>query len=156
MKLDFGDITKENIEQQIKNINRNAFPVLYNDAFYDEVVGAANGGANIYASWKDIPVGAVCSRIEELADGRRQLYLMTIAVLAPYRGRGIGTRLIERVLEYCTQSGISEVSLHVQVSNYDAMRFYTSKFNFTKGAMVENYYRRIDPPNCYHLYKKLD
>ena len=51
---------------------------------------------------------------------------------------------------------ISEIALHVQTSNRDAIRFYTDKFGFVQGELVENYYsRRIDPPHCYLLYKKI-
>jgi len=50
---------------------------------------------------------------------------------------------------------VEEIALHVQISNEDAIDFYTKRFGFKKGDMVENYYRRIDPPHCYLLYKKL-
>jgi N-alpha-acetyltransferase 50 len=99
---------------------------------------------------------------------------MTLAVLAAYRGRGIGSDLLQSVLDYCAQqqqqqqrgstlrdgaveaSPIVEIALHVHISNNDAIRFYTEKFGFVRGELVENYYRRIDPPHCYLLYKKLD
>ena len=96
--------------------------------------------------------------------------IMTLAVVAAYRGRGIGSELLRTFLDYCscyqskrqgilTQEGrpvvVSEIVLHVQISNHDAIRFYTEKFNFERGALMENYYRRIDPPHCYMLYKKL-
>jgi ribosomal protein S18 acetylase RimI-like enzyme len=45
--------------------------------------------------------------------------------------------------------------LHVQTSNTDAMKFYGEKFGFERGELVENYYKRIDPPHCYVLRKKL-
>jgi N-alpha-acetyltransferase 50 len=105
--------------------------------------------------------------------GKHRLYIMTLAVLAAYRGRGIGAQLIQSVLDYCDSINdgsptddklkhdpilpkrVDEIALHVQISNEDAIRFYTSKFGFEKGEMVENYYRRIDPPHCYILSKKL-
>ena len=43
---------------------------------------------------------------------------------------------------------IYEVFLHVQISNADAIAFYT-KQGFEKGEMLENYYKRIEPPHCY-------
>ena len=105
--------------------------------------------------------------------GKQRLYIMTLAVLAAYRGRGIGEQLIQSVLDYCdrvnqgketddntSKNGgaprrIDEIALHVQISNEDAIRFYTKKFGFKQGEMVENYYRRIDPPHCYILSKEL-
>jgi N-alpha-acetyltransferase 50 len=104
--------------------------------------------------------------------GQHRLYIMTLAVLAAYRGRGIGAQLIQSVIDYCESINdgnptddklkhdaslpkrVDEIALHVHISNDDAIRFYTSKFGFEKGEMVENYYRRIDPPHCYILSKK--
>jgi ribosomal protein S18 acetylase RimI-like enzyme len=86
---------------------------------------------------------------------------MTLGVLAAYRGRTIGTQLIQTILDHYEEhrddefANVVEISLHVQISNEDAIQFYTKRFGFEKGDMVENYYRRIDPPHCYLLYKKL-
>jgi ribosomal protein S18 acetylase RimI-like enzyme len=84
-----------------------------------------------------------------------------LGVLAAYRGRDVGTQLIQSVLDYYetnkddSLANVDEIALHVQISNNDAIRFYTDRFGFVQGEMVENYYRRIDPPHCYLLYKKL-
>ena len=86
---------------------------------------------------------------------------MTLGVLAAYRGHGIGTKLVQSVLDYYeTQKDdklnqVDEIMLHVQTSNDDALKFYCDKFGFEKGELVENYYKRIDPPHCYILKKKL-
>jgi ribosomal protein S18 acetylase RimI-like enzyme len=48
-----------------------------------------------------------------------------------------------------------KIALHVQISNVEAIGFHITRFGFEKGDMVENYYRQIDPPHCYLLYKKL-
>ena len=129
-------------------------------------------------------VGAACARIEDIKDGgndkghkeenhndsengnidhKKRIYIMTLGVLAAYRGRTIGAQLIQSILDYFENhmgddpdlKDVVEISLHVQISNDDAIKFYTQKFGFEKGEMVENYYRRIDPPHCYKLYKKL-
>eukprot|EP00586_Coscinodiscus_wailesii_P000322 CAMPEP_0172485528 /NCGR_PEP_ID=MMETSP1066-20121228/13574_1 /TAXON_ID=671091 /ORGANISM="Coscinodiscus wailesii, Strain CCMP2513" /LENGTH=87 /DNA_ID=CAMNT_0013250831 /DNA_START=446 /DNA_END=709 /DNA_ORIENTATION=+ len=86
---------------------------------------------------------------------------MTLGVLAAYRNRGVGSKLIASVLEYFDQnkngelSDVDEITLHVQTSNVDAMNFYIKGFGFEKGEMVKNYYKRIDPPDCFVLSKKL-
>lgn len=87
---------------------------------------------------------------------------MTLGVLAAYRGRTIGAQLIQSILDHFENhmmdpelKNVVEITLHVQISNDDAIKFYTEKFGFEKGDIIENYYRRIDPPHCYKLYKKL-
>lgn len=87
---------------------------------------------------------------------------MTLGVLAAYRNHGIGSNLVKSVLDYFESEKdkgkmamVDEITLHVQTSNEDAMKFYGEKFGFEKGELVENYYKRIDPPHCYILRKKL-
>ena len=160
LNIDFGPITLDNVEQ-LRKVNMACFPISYNDTFYKDVVVRKNEGLNKFAYWNGFVVGAVCARREPIADGRDRLYLMTLAVLAAYRGRQVGTKLIQSVLDYYQEmkddelSTVDEIALHVQISNDDAIKFYTARFGFFKGEMVENYYRRIDPPHCYLLYKKL-
>lgn len=108
-----------------------------------------------FAYWKNQVVGALCTRIEESEKSTQRLYIMTLAVLAPYRDRGIGSQLIRSVLDHCQSIGITEVCLHVQSSNDGAIRFYTERFGFVQGELVENYYQRIDPPHCYVLRKEI-
>lgn len=100
----------------------------------------------------------------------KRIYIMTLGVLASFRDREIGTQLIQSIIDYYeankddttdnnSSSGdlkdVVEMALHVQVSNEEAIKFYTTRFGFEKGELVENYYRRIDPPHCYKLFKKL-
>lgn len=173
-------------------MNTVSFPVTYNEGFYQDVVKRNNEYLNKFAYYNGFVVGAACTRIEPVkpsadntenaenespeAPVKHRLYIMTLAVLAAYRGRGIGAQLIQSVLDYCdtinegtlygdqdeqqkkesnVPDRVDEIVLHVQISNEDAIRFYTSKFGFEKGEMVENYYRRIDPPHCYILSKQL-
>lgn len=138
-------------------------------------------------------VGEICARIEPLpsetagttatadddkrngSSGRKRIYIMTLGVLAAYRGRRIGSKLVQSILDHyekevsAASSGetsaqgsgggkyalVDEIVLHVQISNTDAMKFYVDGFGFEKGEMVENYYKRIDPPHCYILRKKM-
>ena len=95
-------------------------------------------------------------------EGRKRLYIMTLAVLAAYRGRGVGKALVKSLLDHVQENidapkykDVDEVLLHVQTSNDGAMKFYVDGFGFERGAMVKNYYRRIDPPHCYILSKKM-
>ena len=52
-----------------------------------------------------------------------------------------------------THTTIDEIYLHVQTNNVDAMQFY-KKFGFEIGDKIVGYYRRIDPPDCYVIFKR--
>lgn len=108
-----------------------------------------------FAYWRGTIVGAICTRISDAEDGDgKKLYIMTLAVLAAYRGRGIGSQLLRSVLDHSEQRGMREIFLHVHVSNQDAIRFYTERFGFEQGELLRDYYRRLDPPHCYLLSKR--
>ena len=106
------------------------------------------------------------------------LYILTLGVLAAYRNRKIGQKLVQSILDYHNNAmnpsdnhhnnseqlkkeeieqlkQVKEITLHVQISNIDAIKFYTEKFGFQQCEKVENYYKRIDPPHCYVLRKTL-
>lgn len=143
-------------------MNSACFPVQYQETYYKNVVDGKNEDLCKFAYWNGYVVGAACSRVETVEGSDRQrLYIMTLCVLAAYRGRGIGTQLIESIMDYyeaqkdSSLSKVDEIALHVQISNEDAMNFYKTRFGFEKGEMVENYYRRIDPPHCHRLFKKV-
>lgn len=77
-------------------------------------------------------------------------------MLAPYRGMGVGTRLVQRCLSILQSSlpEVNEAYLHVQSNNDDAIQFY-KRFGFEVGEVIENYYARIEPPHAVILKKKL-
>ena len=87
------------------------------------------------AYFNDIVVGAVCCRVDMQGAGRKvrfikfinsnflhflsQLYIMTLGCLAPYRRLGIGTRMLEHVLNIVKEDGnYTSIFLHVQVILY--------------------------------------
>ena len=164
----------------MRKVNLACFPVQYQDKYYKDVSESKGDGLCKFAYWNGFVVGAACARLEPIhvvhkdnddsndkngtsdGSGKKRIYIMTLGVLAAYRGRTIGAQLIQSILDHFEHNmgnaelkDVTEISLHVQISNEDAIKFYTEKFGFEKGEMVENYYRRIDPPHCYKLYKKL-
>ena len=49
-------------------------------------------------------VGAVCCRVDT-SENLRRLYIMTLGCLAPYRRQGIGTKMLEHILNYVNKDG---------------------------------------------------
>lgn len=103
----------------------------------------------------DVVVGAVCARRETL-NGETCVYIMTLSVLKAYRNRGLGSKMLQLVIDQCkTWGDIAYIYLHVQVSNLVALKFYQQKFGFEITETLENYYKRIEPAECHILKLKI-
>ncbi|KAL4142604.1 hypothetical protein QTP88_005032 [Uroleucon formosanum] len=143
-KLELGEITHHNIKQ-LKRLNTVVFPVSYNEKFYKDVLEAGE--------LAKLVVGAVCCRIDQ--EVGRRLYIMTLGCLSQYRRLGIGSMMVEHVLNYVESDGtFDSVYLHVQLNNDSAIKFY-KKFGFEIVETKEHYYKRIEPADAYVLEKRL-
>lgn len=63
-----------------------------------------------------------------------------------------GTKLLNHVMDFSSKQNISEIYLHVQTNNEDAIDFY-KKFGFEITDTIQNYYANITPPDCHVLTK---
>lgn len=86
--------------------------------------------------------------------GGKRMYIMTIGVLSAYRRRGVAKKLLSSAVEHFKQnsSQISELLLHVQTTNTDALSFYESN-GFKRVALYKRYYKQpqVVPPDAYLL-----
>ena len=146
------DNVRDKNMMQLRKINTALFPIRYNHKYYSDAL--ASGDFTKLAYYSDICVGSVACRLEKKEGGAVRIYIMTLGVLAPYRGLGIGTKLLNHVLDLCTKQNIKEIYLHVQTSNEDAINFY-KKFGFEVTDTIQNYYTNITPLDCYVLTKFL-
>ncbi|CAN8061845.1 unnamed protein product [Agarophyton chilense] len=174
----WADVNEKNVSQ-LEVLNTTIFPVKYDHVFYRDVLKAPEGFVKL-AYFNELLVGGVCCRKEPYVEShvapekqllvesktappsppkkQASLYIMTLGVLAPYRERGIGHRLITHVLDVAESSPVCEdivdVYLHLQDGNEDALRFYT-RYGFEITEYIQGYYRRLDPPNCFVVRKKV-
>jgi N-alpha-acetyltransferase 50 len=146
-----GPVHIHNVEQ-VKRINLVVFPVRYSTKFYSDIIGKWNRFTKL-AYFKDVVVGAVSCRVEEVK-GEQWMYIMTLGVLAAYRGMGIGSLLLSEAEQMARTEGVDGLHLHVQTSNTDAIEFYR-KHEYEIGEILENYYTRIDPPHCHIVRKRI-
>ncbi|KAG7375573.1 hypothetical protein PHYPSEUDO_000603 [Phytophthora pseudosyringae] len=148
-------VDKNNV-QRLREFNLQLFPVRYNLAFYKEVVSSPPGYAQL-ACVGGYAVGAICCRREPVGEGPvglERTYIMTLGVMETYRRARIGSRLLEGVIAQSVKDGVVQVYLHVQTSNTAALRFYLAH-GFEATQILHNYYKRIDPPDCYVLRRQL-
>jgi len=150
-RIALGEVTVHNI-RQLKRLNTVVFPVSYNDKFYKDVLQA--GELARLAYYNDVVVGGVCCRVDT-SNGLRELYIMTLGCLAPYRRLGIGTIMLKHVLDYVERDGnFDSIFLHVQVNNDSAISFY-QRFGFNIVETKPAYYKKIEPADAHVLRKDL-
>lgn len=149
--IELGDVTHHNLKQ-LKKINTVVLPVSYNNKFYLDVL--ESGELAKLAYYNDVVVGAVCSRIDT-SENMRRLYIMTLGCLYPYRRLGIGTVMVQHILNCVERDGnFDSIFLHVKVDNKGAIEFY-KRFGFEIVETKQHYYKRIEPADAHVLQKTL-
>jgi ribosomal-protein-alanine N-acetyltransferase len=78
--------------------------------------------------------------------------LGNVAVAEEYRGRGIGTQLVEAVLELAGKRGVRDIFLEVRRSNAGAQNLYKA-FGFLEVGKRKNYY--LEPVEDALVMKKV-
>jgi len=148
--ISFGPVDKMTIGI-LRVIHRTLLPVRYSDEIYRTIKEGVMAKGELAYYNNDVAVGEICYRIEKNGDVSK-LYIMTIGVLPTYQKLGIATKLLNRIVE--KSEGISEIYLHVSVTNEGAMKFY-EKQGFTRLEKVEKYYKSLDEGDAYIYSKKI-
>jgi ribosomal-protein-alanine N-acetyltransferase len=78
--------------------------------------------------------------------------IISIALKKEWRRRGIGKRMVEKLLESFKKEGINIIFLHVREENREAINFYQA-LGFRIRELVENYYSNGE--NAYLMEKTL-
>ncbi|RSH86202.1 uncharacterized protein EHS24_004433 [Apiotrichum porosum] len=163
----------------LRKINSVVLPIVYSEKFYkQDVLDATLDDINklgkfTHFYYADIPVGACCCRIENMAKGAKQpptLAILTLAVLAPYRSQGLGSALVQHALRSALhptappaptppatgtatraqlkpvepRKPINRALVHVQVGNDSARKFY-ERLGFKEAGVEETYYTKMEP-----------
>lgn len=154
------NVTSQNI-QQLRLLNRTILPVNYNDKFYKDVLHSDKMVnlckiAYLKNSTNDnlTLVGGICCQVDSV--DRRRLCILTLGCFPSYRRLGVGTKLMNYILDFASSRAdhFDSIYLHVQTNNQTAIEFYT-KFGFVIIEKKQNYYRRIVPPDAFLLTKSL-
>ncbi|KAJ1975064.1 N-acetyltransferase 5 [Dimargaris verticillata] len=147
---------------QARRLNALLFPVRYSECVYRKMVVA--GKFSQLAYFGNVCVGTVGCTTQPLVQGTMgplQLYIMTLGVLAPYRRLGIGSALLQHILQQVAITNheatdpvdtISQIALHVQIDNEEALQFY-QRHGFEAAGIEQNYYQRMSPSDAFILVK---
>jgi ribosomal-protein-alanine N-acetyltransferase len=140
----------------VVNINRICLPENYPPFFFLEHY-YENPKIFLVAEIGNTIVGYNMCRIEFgvsyiRGDFTKRGHIISIAVLAEYRGRGIGYNLMSEALKRLKECGATEVYLEVRVSNTPAIELY-KKLGFKAHKIIKEYYR--DGEDAYLMVKDL-
>lgn len=142
-EIRLDDLTKDNIAA-FRRINSVVLQTTYSDSWYRQSLDV--GQLAKLALYIDTPVGAIRCALEVQGSLPVRIYIMTLAVLAPYRGYGIGRRLVDHIVEQARNLFVHEIYVHVWTENAEGIEWY-SKRGFQKKGLVEKYYQKMSPPN---------
>ena len=145
-----------NIEA-LKNVNQVVLSTTYPDDFYEDMLYM--GELAKLAFYNGRVVGAICCRmdISKTPSGEtlRKLYIMTLGCLPPYRRKGIGSRMVQHIMDIVEKDGnYDSIFLHVQVNNEDAINF-CQKLGFVVVEIKQQYYEETESGDAYLLEKNL-
>ena len=98
---------------------------LFRRAFRDQQAGRR---FILVATTNDFPVGMVIIQLQsnerKVADGVTRAYLYSLRVMEMFRGKGIGTRLIQEAENVITDRGFQWATIAVAKDNHSALRLY--------------------------------
>ena len=130
-----------------------------------------NGGGGISSSSSGSSSGGSGVGTESTANPPKKiLYIQTLAVLAPYRGLGVGSKLLEELIEMVlkkeeenekenegkkTPNLVEGVYAHVWEVNEEGVEWYLKRGFVVVGGLVERYYRRLRPQGARLLRRRV-
>ena len=91
--------------------------------------------------------GAFAGRIIVRKDWNKYVFIEDISVVKDFRGKGVGTALIQKTIEWAKKEGMDGLALETQDNNLLACRFY-SKCGFKLGAVNTLLYKNLEKPYC--------
>lgn len=152
--VSLDDLTVNNVGT-FKKITDVVLPTSYPQQWYKDSIDHIVK----LAYFSELPVGAIKAKAINFSGQTREniallppqgldtpkilpnaLYIELLAVLAAYRGQGVGSALLQYVLSEAKKRFIHEVVLHVSVDNKNAIEWYV-KMGFVKGDVVKDYYK---------------
>lgn len=154
--ITLDDLTANNLGT-FKKINEVTLPTSYPESWYKD---SLNSDQIVkLAFYSELPVGEIKAKLInsshklpnfEVSHSNQlnskiipnAVYVESLSVLKAYRNVGIGSKLLEWIIEDAKLKFIHEIVLHVHVDNLDAINWYTKKGFLGVGETVKDYYKQ--------------
>jgi len=138
-RCELGDIIP------VMEINLRTLPEHYSDYFYESLI-AELPEAFVVAEISGKIIGYIMCKMEYGFSNFKKLgfvkkgHVGSVAVIDEYRGKGIGSELVNESLKGVKMRQCGEMYLEVRCSNNDAVRLY-EKLGFSINQRLKTYYR---------------
>ncbi|KAH8811441.1 hypothetical protein F5884DRAFT_274347 [Xylogone sp. PMI_703] len=157
----------ENQVQPLRRINSLLLQIAYPDSFYRTIIDpSTRTSLSRVALWADSPsaepkvIGGIVCRLEPSEANPRdcELYIQSLALLSPFRSKGLATALLESIVAAAT--GLTTVNVtslyaHVWTENEDGLKWYAAR-GFTRDKYaLQGYYRKLKPDTAWVLRRRL-
>jgi len=129
----------------VMEINLKTLPEHYSDYFYESLLDELPE-AFLIAEISGKLIGYIMCKTEYGFSNFKKLgfvkkgHVVSVAVIDEYRGKGIGSELVNESLKGVKMRQCGEMYLEVRCSNNDAVRLY-EKLGFSINQRLKTYYR---------------
>jgi ribosomal-protein-alanine N-acetyltransferase len=127
------EMKKEDLNQ-VMEIEEKSFSDPWRESFFSQDIDNESAMPLIARS-NDRVVGYVC--LWKILD---EIQISNIAVAPQLRRRGIGEKMIEKILKIAQEKDYRRITLDVRISNLPAINLY-KKLGFSEAGRRKNYYR---------------
>lgn len=153
--------------QPLRRINSLLLPIPYPDAFYRAItVPSSPPNFSRMINWTDPSsnetkvVGGMVCRLDPVPSASAptyEIYIQSLALLSPYRSRGLATAVLEDVVKAATKAGIRIESIygHVWTQNEEALEWYAKRGFAREEQPIPGYYRKLKPDSAFVLRRRI-
>jgi ribosomal protein S18 acetylase RimI-like enzyme len=168
----------------LKRLTSALLPIKYPDTFYDlalsdpisaalsrialytpSIINTSNASFTQTPTPTPTPVGWIrcslepCPSPQHHHPPQHQLYIKALCLLAPYRGLGVATALLDTILQQQKETlrthGVKTVFAHVWESNDEALQWYEKRGFARDGGLIEGYYRKLRPQEAWIVRREV-
>ncbi|SCW03335.1 LAFE_0G08152g1_1 [Lachancea fermentati] len=136
-------------------------PVFYPEKFYNELFDAKDKSKQVFFSkmayYGEIAVGALKAKLLPSKSGgvaALGVYIEVLAVLDPYREKGIGSQLLQYIEDECKEHFQHNIYVHVAANNEDSLKWYQKRGFEIEGEILKGYYKETDGSTDAYVLKK--